>query len=60
MAQTRNEIQRRYRQAHPEKMRYLRARSTAKSFILKKATIEDLDMLLKYVNRRRQELEDKK
>lgn len=50
------EADRRWREKNPEHHRYLTARSTARSFIRKRATKEDLDELEILIKDRRKEL----
>ena len=42
--------------AHKDRLRYLNKRSAAKQFILKDATAEDLERLFYYISKRRAEL----
>ncbi|MBB1086831.1 hypothetical protein [Limosilactobacillus fastidiosus] len=47
-----------YRSKNKAHVQYINRRSIAKSFILKDATKEDLDMLLGHIKDRQQELND--
>lgn len=56
--ESQKDAMRRYRRRHPEKMSYLRDKSAAKSFLLKKATLEDLDVMTDYIAQRRRQLKE--
>lgn len=45
-----------YRRKHKERTNYLAGRSAAKSFIRKRATLDDLDDLAALIDARREEL----
>lgn len=47
-----------YRRKNKAQVQYINRRSIAKSFILKDATKDDLDMLLGHIKERQQELND--
>lgn len=58
MATKQSEANARWREKNKEKTRYLNRRSTARSFIKKDATAEDLEELSSLILERRQELQE--
>lgn len=50
------EANKKWQEQNREKARYLRNRSTARSFIKKQATLEDLNELEKLIDERRKQL----
>ncbi|MFW2500387.1 MULTISPECIES: hypothetical protein [Clostridium] len=50
------EANKRWQEENREKARYLRNRSTARSFIKKQATLEDIEELENLIEERRKEL----
>lgn len=47
-----------YRSKNKAQVQYINRRSVAKNFILKAATLDDLDMLLSCIKERQQELDE--
>ncbi|NVY97052.1 hypothetical protein HU830_07945 [Lactobacillus sp. DCY120] len=58
MGKTQIELNKKYRQKHPEHARYLRNKSNAKTFIRKYAQLNDLNELIEMINTRKSELKD--
>lgn len=58
MALTQNERNKKWEEKNKEYSNYLKSRSTAKSFILKKSTLEDLKDFEEYIKERRKQLEE--
>ena len=50
------EANKRWQEQNREKARYLRNRSTARSFVKKQATLEDIEELEQLIEERRKEL----
>ncbi|WYU49940.1 hypothetical protein MHH67_11095 [Bacillus sp. FSL K6-0047] len=56
MANKRTEANKKWQEQNRERARYLRNRSTARSFIRKQATADDLDELEQLIAERRKQL----
>lgn len=58
LTEAREKANRRWDNKNRDRKRYLNKRSTAKSFILKDATEEDLETILEYVEKRKADLKN--
>ena len=56
MRESQKRANKKWDNAHKDRLRYLNKRSAAKQFILKDATAEDLERLFYYISKRRAEL----
>ena len=59
-AKPQTEANKKWQEANRERTRYLRNRSTARNFVKKQATLEDIEELNQLIEERRKKLEEGK
>ena len=57
ISESKKKANKKWNDKNKERMRYLNSRSSARSFIRNKSTVEDLDELSVLIEKRRKELE---